>query len=144
VKFRRRQRGHLQLTRLPLVALIDVVLFMLFYFMMAGTFGGEEARLAAASAIDRPGGGAATGALSSQTVRVEPEGGAAGAGGIVFKLGSRVVRDRAELVALLRQLPKEPGVVIRAADAVPVEAAAAALQAAHDAGFNRVSYVGTR
>jgi biopolymer transport protein ExbD len=139
VKFRSRTKSHLDLPRLPLVALVDVVLFLLLYFLIAGTMGGEETHLGATLASDRRGGGASGVGLSSQVIRIEAEG-----GGVVYRLGGRTITDRKELGVLLAQLPKEPGVVIRAGDTVPVEAAAAALQVAQDAGFTRVSYVGTR
>ena len=127
------------MVRLPIVALVDVVLFMLFYFIMAGTFGAEEARLSSTLATDRGGGGAGGSSLSSQVVRVESEGGR-----VVYRLGGRAITQREELGQLLAMLPKGPGVVIRAGDSVPVEAAAVALQLAHDAGFSKVSYVGSR
>jgi hypothetical protein len=52
-----------------------------------------------------------------------------------------VVQDQASLTAILRELPKEPGVVVRVDEDELVQWAAAALQAARDAGFTRVSYV---
>jgi hypothetical protein len=47
---------------------------------------------------------------------------------------------RDAVVEVLRALPKEPGVVVRVSDAVPVADAAGALQACRDAGFTRVAY----
>ncbi len=124
--------------RLPLIALIDVVLFMLLYFIIAGTFGGSESDLAATLASDRVGGGPGN-RLSAQVLNVEPEGTL-----VRFRLGTRIMRDRAELAALVAQLPKEPGINVRVANEVPVGAAALALQVVHDAGFTRISYVPAR
>lgn len=139
MKFQRRKTSHLHVMRLPLVAFVDVVLFMLFFFIMAGSFGAEEARLASTLATDRRGGGTGGASLSSQVVRIEAEGAR-----VIYRLGGRAISDRAELGRVLALLPKEPGVVVKAGDTVPVEAAAAALQLAHDAGFTKVSYAGTR
>jgi len=54
------------------------------------------------------------------------------------------VTEQGALRALLERLPKEPGIVLRANDDVPVDAAAMALQAVRDAGFSRVSYATIR
>jgi biopolymer transport protein ExbD len=132
----RRSRKELQLIRMPLAALIDVVLFMLMYFIMAGTLLPAEGELPAALSAERAGAGRGS-AFSSQVVRVEQN----ASGQAVFRLGARVIADRRELVEVLRALPKEPGVVVQAADSVEVQHAQAALQAARDAGFMRVSYV---
>jgi hypothetical protein len=48
---------------------------------------------------------------------------------------------REALTGVLRQLPKEAGVVVRVRGDAPVAAAAAAQQACKDAGFTRISYV---
>ncbi len=121
--------------RLPLIALIDVVLFILLYFIIAGTFGGAESDLAATLAADRSGGGSGS-KLSAQVLNVESSGGL-----VRFRLGSRVIADPAELAAIVASLPKEPGLVVRVANNATVGAAARALQAAHNAGFTRISYV---
>ena len=124
-----------RLIRLPLIALIDVVLFVLLYFIIAGTFGGTESDLAAALAGDRVGAGSGN-RLSAQVLNVEPDGAL-----VRFRIGARVAKDRNELTAVVAQLPKEPGINVRVANDVPVSAAAMALQVVHDAGFTRISYV---
>lgn len=124
--------------RLPLIALIDVILFILLYFMLAGTLAAEEADLATALRTEK--GAAATAAdLTPQTLFVEMAEGAPR-----FRLGERAVADRAALVGLLSQLRQEMGIVIRVRGDVPVSAAAAAVQASKDAGFTKVSYVPSR
>ncbi len=119
---------------LPMTSMIDVVFLLLIFFMVTANFSADQGRLAAALASRQPGSSEQN--LQPQVVRVRWAGTAA-----VYELGSHRVAGRRELTALLRQLPKDPGVVIEAADDVPVAAAAAALQAAADAGFSKRSYV---
>lgn len=120
--------------RLPLIALIDVILFLLMYFLLAGSLEAEERELAATlgsgtrQASD-------SGGFASQVIDVEASGGRT-----IFRLGARTARDPRELAALASPLPKEPGIVVRVADGVSVEGAAAALQACRDAGFARIAY----
>jgi biopolymer transport protein ExbD len=137
VKFTRAQdrRFSIDKVRLPLVALIDVILFLLIYFVMAGTLAGEEAQLAAALKTDKKGSGAGSD-LAPQVVYVDVV-----AGVPKFRLGDRIFPDRASLSPVLAQLPKGNGIVVRVGGAAPVEAAASALQACKDAGFQKVSYV---
>jgi len=132
---RRRKKREMHLIRLPLVALIDVVLFMLMYFIMAGTLSGSEANLSSALGADRRGGGTGQ-KLAAQIVDVVPEGART-----VFKIGARVLTDRESLAAVVGKLPLEAGIIVRVSDRAPVSAAATALQVVRDAGFRRVSYV---
>lgn len=60
---------------------------------------------------------------------------------MVYRLGSHSLTTRGELLRLLRELPKESGVVVRVGNSVPVESAAEVLQTCKDAGFTKVSYV---
>lgn len=121
--------------RLPLIALIDVILFILLYFMLAGTLAPPEADLATALRAEKSADARAADLLP-QTVLVDaPE------GTVRFRLGGRSFADRESLTVVLKELPKEPGVVIKVSGEAPVAAAAAAVQACKDAGFTRVSYV---
>lgn len=132
---RRRAKGMV-IMRLPLVAFIDVVLFLLLYFVTAADITPEESHLPSAIRTDAK--GRATGAsLLPQIVRVE----AVPGGGVRYRLGDRVASDKAALGAVLAQLPKDAGVVVKVDGSVPVWAAAAALSAARDAGFVKISYV---
>lgn len=123
--------------RLPLIALIDVVLFLLFYFMVAGTLASEEATLGAAvrtqSAASAKG---AAGEITTFTLTIDMNGQEAN-----YHLGSRVFRNQAALTDVLAQLNKTGGLIIRAAPNAPVSAIATAIQAGKDAGFSRVSFV---
>ena len=132
----RRRGGLLELSemRLPLIALIDVILFLLMYFLLAGSLESEERELATTLGSGSPIHGEA-GGFTPQVVEVSTS-----AGRTVFRVGTRTAGGREALADLLRGLPKEPGIVVRVADEVPVEAATAALQACRDAGFARIAY----
>lgn len=133
------RRFQLEQARLPLVALIDVVLFLLIYFVMAGNLAAEESALASALRTDRPG---PSGAADLVPVILTVEAGDAGSAR--FRLGQRLVTTQEDLKAALDKLPKQQGVVVRVRPDVTVSAAAIALQAATDAGFDKVSYVPAR
>jgi biopolymer transport protein ExbD len=122
--------------RLPLIALIDVVLFLLLYFMVAGNISTEEAELAAALKSEKGGKGAALD-FQPQVLSVEPAPG----GGVAFRMGERVVTDRPALAQLLHTLPRENGVFVRVNPGVTVGAAAAAVQECSNAGFTKITYV---
>lgn len=121
--------------RLPLIAMIDVVLFLLFYFMIAGTLATEETDISATirTQAAATSGVGESGALS---VRIVMQGARP-----VFRIGEREFADRDSLAGVLAQLPKSSGVVVRASGEVPVAAVASALQACKNAGFVKVSYV---
>lgn len=133
VSARRAQMLEPSQMRLPLIALIDVILFLLMYFLFAGNLESEERELAAALAAER--GSASSSALAPQVVDVVRLGGAE-----VYRLGTRIVDGKSALMELIAALPKEPGLVVRADDVVSVGAVAAATQAARDAGFDRITY----
>jgi biopolymer transport protein ExbD len=138
LNFKRKSEGEYAM-RLPLVALIDVVLFLLLYFLIAGTLASPESQLSTAITADRKGGGSGS-ALTAQVLRVERGVGTEEAGAR-FVIGSRVTGDRNSLREVLKGLPKDAGIVIRVADDVTIGAAATALQVARDVGFSKVSYV---
>lgn len=119
---------------LPLTSLIDVVFLLLIYFMLSSQ-SMRESELSSTLRTTQDS-GAQTSNLQSQVVYVEMLDGTP-----AYRLGPRVMRTPAQLEELLARLPRQPGVFVRAADTVPVEAVAGALQAAKDAGFVKVSYV---
>ncbi|MDX2115722.1 MAG: biopolymer transporter ExbD [Planctomycetota bacterium] len=123
--------------RLPLIALIDVILFILVYFIFAGTIDAEEAELDTAIRTERRAAPSAAD-LDVQFIFVEME-----AGRPQFRVGARRLTTRDELSAVLRELPTGAGAVLRVSDDVPIAAAAAAAQACKDAGFVKVSWVPT-
>lgn len=131
----RKKRKEFVVQRLPLIALIDVVMFLLFYFIMAGTIAATEGELPASLSTEKRGAGKGSD-FSSQVLMIELF-----EGRVRYRIGSRALADQAEMTAVLKGLPKEPGIIIKAADEVAVEHAASAMQASRDAGFERVSYV---
>lgn len=131
---RRSKRLSIDAMRLPLVALIDVVLFLLFYFMVAGDIAASEAELQTALATQQSS-GAGTSSLQAQIIEVKLDGTTP-----VYRVGARTVRTSNTLVNILTNLPHDVGVIIRVDDNVPVEAAAIAVQAATDAGFSKITY----
>jgi biopolymer transport protein ExbD len=116
------------------VALIDVVLFLLFYFMVAGDIASSEAELQTTLATQQ-GAGANASSLQTQIVDVKMDNGVP-----VYRVGARTVRTSSTLTNILGNLPRDMGVIIRVDDNVPVEAAAIAVQAATDAGFTKITY----
>lgn len=122
--------------RLPLIALIDVVLFLLFYFIIAGNLAAEEGELASTLKASNGGSSGANSLLQAPMIEVRSEGGKPR-----FVLGSRALESQDALGAVLSQLPKDPGVMIKADPDAPVEFTAAAMQAASDAGFTKITFV---
>lgn len=131
-----RRSGLLDLAemRLPLIALIDVILFLLMYFLLAGSLESEERELASALGSGTSVSGD-SGGFTTQVVEVTMQGEAT-----MFRMGSHPPMGRAAMQDLIAGLPKEPGVVIRVSDDVPVAQAAAALQMCRDAGFAKIAY----
>lgn len=130
----RSQRLDPATLRLPLIALIDVVLFLLFYFVISYSVSAEEAELATGFA--KPGVSASP--LQPQVVLVSQAGEQA-----EFRIGTHLFVEQKALVDFLRTLPKEPGVVVKATPDVPVGATVAAVQAGKDAGFGDVRFAVT-
>lgn len=130
---RETSRFELEKTRLPLVAMIDVVMFLLFYFIIAGNIAAEEASLSTTLGASQ---GRSTSLLQSQTLLIELQNGVP-----VYRIGERIMADRAALASVLDLLPRDAGIIVKPAPDVPVEATATAVQVAKDAGFTRISYL---
>lgn len=122
--------------QLPMTSMIDVVFLLLVFFLLTARFVATESELTAALGVERSGGGRAAD-LRPQVIRVQ----VGDEGQPVFRLGERIVHDRASLTSLLMDLPREAGVFVRPDGDAPVEATVAALQACEDAGFYNRSYV---
>lgn len=125
-----------QIGRLQMASMIDVVFLLLIYFMLTTTLEPPESELSPALSSSKPG---APTALQPQTIEHERSGDTD-----AFRVGQRVLADRDSLAAVLRELPKDAGVVVRAPDGVNVDWPAAAIQAARDAGFDKVTYAPSR
>ena len=130
----RRDEGRRKPVRLPLVGMIDVFFLLLVYFIVSTTLAMPEEELAAA--LRQESMDSAVSDLQPQFVHVESD-----AGSPVYVVGSQRLSSQAQLTELLAKLPKEAGVILSVDDAAPVWAAAAALQACHDAGYEKLTYV---
>ncbi len=131
---RKRFKRGSHLGALPLTSMIDVVFLLLVYFLVTANFAQQERDLS--SAVQAEGGGVRVSDLQPQIVEIVLSNSV-----VEFRIASRAVRSQEALVGLLKSLPKEPGVAIRARRDVPISAVAAAMQASQDAGFSRRSYV---
>lgn len=120
---------------LPIASLIDVVFLLLVYFIVTSSMTPSETYLSASLRTESATGSAAAD-LQPQIILVDLVDGEP-----AFVLGGRTLRTKLQLWNILRQLPKEGGVFVKATGRAPVSATAAALQACKDAGFSRVSYV---
>lgn len=133
MRFARRSQAF-RAPRLQSVALIDVVLFLLLYFISATELTPDESQLSAALRTDAQGSG--TSSFTPQILTVSK--------GPVYRIGDRLITTREALAVLARQLPKEAGVVVRVADDADAGAVTQAIQVFHDAGFLKISYVPAR
>lgn len=130
-KSRRGAHGPISLN---MTSMIDATFLLLAYFIFTTVSGDQESQLMADVSASRVGTGAS--ALSPQIIDVESD-----SGGAVFRIGSRNIRERKDLAAVLKQLPHDIGIVVRVHSGPDVAAVAAAMQAAQDAGFEKVTYV---
>jgi biopolymer transport protein ExbD len=114
--------------------MIDVFFLLLVYFIVSTTLAQPEDELAAA--LRQQTENASVSDLQPQSVEVRRAD-----LDVVYVIGGRTVKSQEELTTILRDLPKEAGVFLRVNDDAPVWAAAAALQACHDAGYEKLTYV---
>lgn len=128
-------RSRRGLVRLELTSMIDVIFLLLVYFILSTTYTPPESQLGAALSTRSD----TTGRSAELTPQIIEVGILRGAPG--FGLGSRIYRDRESLAAALSGLSKEGGLIVRGSAAANVSHIAAAMQAARDAGFERVTYV---
>lgn len=119
-----------------LASMIDVSFLLLFYFMVATMIEDRETRLSTGLQAQSRSAAGSVGDFQSQNIEVRMVNSAP-----AYCLGSRICRDRAELIATLEPLPKSAGVFVKVFDGVSVGFAVAAVQVAHDAGFEQVTYV---
>jgi len=120
--------------QLNLASMIDIVFLLLIFFIVTTSLALPEAKLSPAlqkneretTSVD----------YSPQVVRVSTVNGRS-----LYRLGSRVIEDRRELTAVLRELQLDLGIFVQVDDNASVEAAATAIQCCRDAGFEKVTYV---
>ena len=116
--------------------MIDVTFLLLIYFMVTMIVSADEDRLDPALQAETEKASAATSDFQPQRVDVLVLDGAP-----AYRIGQRVCRDRQALLGVLEKLPHSVGVTIHVHGGMTVEFAVAALQVAHDAGFDQVTYV---
>ncbi len=120
--------------RLNITPMIDVVFLLLIFFLTTTTFLDPESFLA--PLLRTSDDSAAASHLEPQIIRVDRIGGE-----MRYLVGEQQLGTQAELTAVIRALPKEPGIFVEATGRVTIDFAVAAMQAAHDAGFEKVTYV---
>jgi len=129
-------RRHNDRITINLASMIDVSFILLFYFLVASMLEDRESRLSSGLQTQSASGASAAGDFQTQFIEVriadnQP----------AYRIGQRVVHDRAGLLAALEPLPKSTGVFVKVYEGVPVGFAVAAVQVARDSGFSQVTYV---
>ncbi len=127
----RRQHNE---ARLNITPMIDVVFLLLIFFLTTTTFLDPESFLS--PLIRTSDESAQASYLQPQVIRVDRIEGA-----LRYIVGEQQLRNQAELTAVIAALPKEPGIFVEVTSRVSVDHAVAAVQAARDAGFEKVTYV---
>jgi len=130
-KSRRRAGGVI----INLASMIDVSFLLLFYFMVATMIDDRETRLST-NLQTQSGGSGSVGDFQTQNIEVRVVDAAP-----AYVVGGNVCRGREQLMQVLQPLPKAAGAFVKVFDDVNVGFAVAAVQTAHDAGFDQVTYV---
>jgi len=120
---------------MSMTPMIDVTFLLLVFFLISTSQAPPETSLAPGlQAISADGGSAAD--LEQQSIELVLLGGSP-----AYRVGSRVVRDRQSLAAVIEPLPREPGIFVKGSGEVDTAFAATALQVCRDVGFTKVTYV---
>jgi len=127
-----RRRGMI---KLEITSMIDIIFLLLIYFLLTTIYAPPESQLTNALRAEKIGGGR-NADLQPQIVEIGVIDGAPG-----YRVGQHVFRDTGSLTELLRQLPKDSGVFVRASNTVTVQWAVGGVQACRDADFTRITYV---
>lgn len=136
ISSRSAQRRKRERITLNLASMIDIVFLLLIYFIVTATIRPPEDRLSTALQSAQQTGGAPSNDFRPQIVEVLTVNGAP-----AYRLGARVMNDRAALLEALTPLPKDAGLFIKVHDGVPVGFAVVAVQTGKDVGFKQVTYV---
>ena len=134
----RKSRRRQDRVTLNMASFIDAPFLLLAYFLVTTSLTMPEDRLSPTLQTRSPEAGQASDFQMQKVdvLRIDGE--------PVYRLSSRVLRDRTELRDALEPLPKDAGVFILVHDEVPVGFAVAAIQVARDMGFDQVTYVPAR
>jgi biopolymer transport protein ExbD len=136
VRFSPRQSRRPGDRTLNLASMIDVTFLLLMYFMVTVVVMANEDFLSPTLQTESKSSTDAASDFQTQEVEV-----LAIDGRPAYRLGSRIVHDRAGLRDRLERLPKSVGLLVRVSDGINVEFAVAAIQVARDVGFDQVTYV---
>ena len=117
-----------------LSSLIDVVFLLLAYFVLTAAFAMPERSLTPAISVDGQGADQSSD-IEPQVIQVRVQ-----QGQVVYQLGAQIHASVKELRRALRQLPQDPGLVIKAEPGTPFGAGAAAVQAGRDIGFEDITW----
>jgi biopolymer transport protein ExbD len=139
VRLTRRSSWRRETIVLNLASMIDVTFLLLLYFLVTTVLAQPEDRLSPSLRADAEAEAGPDADFQPQVVEVRLVEGAA-----AFRLGAQVFRDRQALTTALEPLHKPSGLFVKVFDEVPVAAAAAAIQAGRDAGFERLTYVAAK
>lgn len=121
---------------LNLASMIDVTFLLLLYFLVTTVLALPEDRLSPTLQASAESSAGPVSDFQPQIVEVRQLQGAP-----AYRLGTEVFRDRPALTLALEPLHKPSGLLVKVYDDVPVAAAATAIQAGRDAGFERLTYV---
>jgi len=124
---------------LNLASMIDVTFLLLIYFLVTMVLAPDEDRLDPLLQTATDAGGGPSPDILPQRIEV-----GIFEGQPAYRIGMRVTADRRELAEVLAALPRTADILIDVSDQVSVGFAVTALQVAHDAGFERVTYVPAR
>ncbi len=134
MRFRRAGSERDRKPEINLAAMIDATFLLLGYFLFTQSAASREAQLDPQLATQR--GSDKRTDLEPQNVDVLEEGGVR-----LYRVGGATYADKSSLTEALRALNPEDSLFVRVRDGVDFGFAAAAMQAAHDAGYKSVTYV---
>lgn len=136
MNFRPQQTGVRNRIQLNLASMIDVVFLLLIFFLFSSVITPSESQLTPNIQTQSANSASRSTDFAPQVVSVDVVDGQP-----AYLIGSRIIKDRGELLTLLRDLPHELGVFVKVDDTVPIGFAVGALQCCRDAGFDKVTYV---
>jgi biopolymer transport protein ExbD len=139
VRIARKAPRRRETIALNLASMIDVTFLLLLYFLVTTVLATSEDRLSPSLRASAETEAGPDSDFQPQIVEVRLVDGTA-----AFVLGMETFRDRQALTTALEPLHKPSGLFVKVFDEVPVAAAAAAIQAGRDAGFERLTYVAAK
>ncbi len=130
------KQDRIQEVRLHLTSMIDIIFLLLIFFIVNTQFILPESHLDPNIQTQNDSDAARAADFTPQILTVESLDGRP-----AYRLGSRIIRTRRELVPMLKALPKDLGIFVKVGNEIPVEFTVSAIQSCHDAGFEKITYV---